>query len=352
MPFSNHSHPESEERTPAAPVTVIPAACPVNMSLHAEITALLSRADAHGKPSISQNRLAQSIGMAPAALSQWLALPTRPGVLFAHDLTRLESRLDEYLRRSETATAGSEPWMETAITRHFAGMANLVNSNRDFALYWGPAGVGKSVAAAQYVAANPLSRLISVRVWSGGADALKSALWKSFSTRSWTSKMGSQMDWLKERIRKSCSLIILDNAHRLTARAIAWLMDLHDECEVPVLLVGNPEVLDKLRRADEQAGAAYATSRIGMCRQAIWGATTARENLAKAADFILSRELGESAAPLRAEAVRIAGGTGALRALTKHLRLVRDLSTSSDLPLPELLQVARGQLVNDQTVLA
>lgn len=353
MPASAYNHPEPEERQPA-PLAIVPAApsCPVNLTLHSEISALLAQTDGDGKPALSQNRLAHAINMAPAALSQWLALPDRPGQPFKHDLSKLESRLDEYLRRAGTAAPGSEALTDTAITRHFAGMVNLVHSNRDFGLYWGPAGVGKSIAAAQYVAANPLARLISVRVWSGGADAIKSSLWKQFSTRSWTSKMGSQMDWLRDRISKSCTVLIFDNAHRLTARAIAWLMDLHDECGVPVLLVGNPEVLDKLRRADEQAGAAYATSRLGICRQASWG-KAARDNIAKAAEFILQRELPDGGAELRSEAIQIAAGTGALRALKKHLSLVRDLRASSPgLGLPALLATARQQLVNDQTVLA
>jgi DNA transposition AAA+ family ATPase len=57
--------------------------------------------------------------------------------------------------------------------------------------------------------------------------------------------------WMEQVLRGTERLIVVDNANRLHFHSFQWLMDFHDATLVPIAFVGNPEVLDILRRSDQ-----------------------------------------------------------------------------------------------------
>jgi DNA transposition AAA+ family ATPase len=131
-------------------------------------------------------------------------------------------------------------------------------------------------------------------------------------------------DWLVERLRGSNRLIVIDNAHRMTRSALAWIFDFSDPVEAggtgcPVALVGNPELLEKIAAKDQQF------SRVGVLRPLkLTGARAL-------ADAMLQRLCPAHAGALLDLAERVVTERGHLRALKKHLLL-----------MPEFLGAAGG----------
>jgi DNA transposition AAA+ family ATPase len=58
--------------------------------------------------------------------------------------------------------------------------------------------------------------------------------------------------YLLNRFKGSNRLIIVDQAHRLGASGIKFLFDFHSATGCPVVLIGNPEIVDVLKENDQQ----------------------------------------------------------------------------------------------------
>jgi hypothetical protein len=163
-------------------------------------------------------------------------------------------------------------------------------------------------------------------------------LFAAVENRAWKRNNESRGEFLTGRFKGSRRLVVVDNAQRLTAGARQWLFDFHDATGCPIALLGNPEILDKIRLSDQQF------SRVGLRREIKGG--DARGDAGSMVRLHWP-EVAEDAA-LLALAVSVVKGRGHLRALKKQLLLARDIFTNGDFAAPaDAFRAAHTQLIRD-----
>ena len=186
-------------------------------------------------------------------------------------------------------------------------------------------------------------KVITVDESGGGKDALLRAVFAAFETRR-AKRAEARAGFILRRLSEVKCTLIIDNAHKLSLRAFSLLCDWNDKAAVPVLLVGNPAMLDRMRQD------AQIYSRAGMQREASWGADRekAREALRDAVDGVLDRDWPEAAGLLRKAALAVAGTEGELRGLVKHVHVAREICATTDLKDPvRAFAAAHEVLIHD-----
>lgn len=177
------------------------------------------------------------------------------------DVAKLESIAADVLKTAETIRRLDKQPRETAIARKIAAEINTARKTNDFCVISGPAGLGKTKGAELYVKQNPSAILITAAKWCCNATQIARALWDALETSAWKPNEGRKIDFLINKLKGSDRPLLVDNAHRLRPGALEYLFDFHDETDIPVCLIGNPEVVSVLRRNDQQF------SRIGSHKQ-------------------------------------------------------------------------------------
>jgi DNA transposition AAA+ family ATPase len=57
-------------------------------------------------------------------------------------------------------------------------------------------------------------------------------------------------DYLFEKLNGSERCVLIANAQRIYLSGLRWMMDFHDSTGVAFVLIGNPEVMDRLNGKD------------------------------------------------------------------------------------------------------
>jgi DNA transposition AAA+ family ATPase len=292
-----------------------------------------------GTRAYTLEELSRLFGSNPAQLSKYLS--TKPGVSPVGDVARLESVARDVMRAAARRAERQEQevW-ETPVTEQVRIVCETIRKTGDVGLIHGPAGIGKTCALARYVAANPSVILVTAYRWACGPTEICRSIFNSMDTRKYSGNV-ARVEWVLERLRRSERLLIVDNAHRLNPNGLAWLFDFHDETGCPLALTGNPEVLDAIRRNDQQF------SRIGLNREVTLGRKERLQaNLAAIAERMCARHLNDKGEDIADLCIRVLGERGHLRALDKHLRLVVEMLPHKG-DLRETFLAAHNQVVSD-----
>lgn len=223
----------------------------------------------------------------------------------------------------------------------------------DIGLVCGPAGSGKTCGCHMYHESNPTSLFVTATRWKANPVGIESLLFDAVGKRGW-SGFEPRMDYFIRKMRNSHRLVIIDNAHRLTRRALELVCDAQDENGFSVGLVGNEEVLETIRRSDQ------LLSRIGLKKPVFVTAPHANgKGLANRKGSLNFRQTVERMVELHAPDVNgskeelvalgeiVAAEQGHLRALKKQLTLAKEIKHSSNLNYAESFRAAHTQLVRD-----
>jgi len=130
---------------------------------------------------------------------------------------------------------------------------------------WGPAGSGKSLAAAAIYADDPLSVLVRIEQRRGTDIGLAKLICESAGFRS-KRREASLVSYVMDKLRDSGRLLIVDEAHRLKLSGCELLRDLADVSGVPILLLCTKEFYLRLTRVRRGAGELFYdqfSSRVG-----------------------------------------------------------------------------------------
>jgi DNA transposition AAA+ family ATPase len=284
---------------------------------------------------ISQNELARQLGVSPAAVSKYLS--GEP----VGDVAKFEALATDVLKAAEHRKTATMELFETSISRSVGGSIETIRKTNDVGLISGPAGIGKSKSIEIYLRQNPTALLVDLKSWGRTGHQIEAALWDQIEPRKW--KGGNKSKYLVDHFRDSNRPLIFDNAHRLRKPGLEWIFDFYDSTNIPICLVGNPEVLDIIRRNDQHF------SRIGLHKQltAIKAAHEVAERLIKqiAPTFLSCLEL----------AIKVVESRGHVRALRKQLNLAHELSSqpsfqklgsAADLPI-RAFRAAHDKLIRD-----
>jgi DNA transposition AAA+ family ATPase len=212
-------------------------------------TALIQALEAaRTEDSMSQTKLAKAIGCDGGTLNKWLN-QKYPG-----NVPELEAKVEDYLRhRTQTRKLRSEI-IHTTVTTAVSSAINLARITGDkegnISIIYGPAGCGKSKSAEAYCAANPSAILATLNDTTRDGKGVERSIMTAVETHGYKNNI-SRWTWLTEKLRGSKRPTLIDNAQRLNHSGLAWLFDFQDETGCPIILIGNPEVLSKIKANDQ-----------------------------------------------------------------------------------------------------
>lgn len=266
---------------------------------------LRTRLEAYREDGRSNSILAREIGCSDTAVSLYLSDK------FVGDIEKFEERAENILRTAPIRELVGLEIFQTGVTQTIAGAIQTILKTNDFAVIHGPAGIGKTCAAAHYVANHPTSIFTTLYQDCCNAHYIQKQIFETVKSRAFRKSGLNRTEWIFQRLKGSNRLLVIDNGHRATAAARKWLFDFHDCTGCPVILLGNPEIIETIKTNDQQF------SRIGLCPEI----TLDPEEIPDLARLVLQRTCPEHAAALEAYAITVATHQGHLRNLSKQLRL-------------------------------
>lgn len=196
--------------------------------------------------------LASRIGSNEAAVSRYLeGKPTG-------DVAKLEARILDHLDADSRRRTWNEMYFETRAVDTCKLVFDIIRESGDVGLVHGPAGIGKTTACKAYAKDHRTVIFFTAMQGRGSCwDIIKAICGHLPNPRSEEDKRLKKVDWVMTKLAGSGRLVIIDNAQRISVGGLRWLMDFNDTTGCPVALVGNPEVMDKIRDNDQMS------SRIG-----------------------------------------------------------------------------------------
>lgn len=259
---------------------------------------------------LSQTELAAQLGVSVTYVSRYLN--GKP----EGDVQKLEEAIEDVLKQAARKSIVSIELFETDLSRKVNVHIETVRKTNDFGLLSGPAGLGKTCALELYLRANRTSILITASRWLRSDKEIEAALFDQIEHRRW--KAGTKYStFLIERLKGSSRTIIIDNAHRLRKTALAYLFDFHDATGCPVMLVGNPEVLEVISSNDQHY------SRIGLHKSL----NHLNKSSADLAATLFTHLWPECERPPIDLCVKVIERNGHLRALKKQILLAKELAS-------------------------
>lgn len=203
---------------------------------------------ARTEDNMSQARIAKAIGCDGGTISKWVNRK------FPGDVASLEKKIMDYLDMRENTRRIKTKVYKTGVTESIASAINLARTTGDregnVSIISGNAGHGKTKGIELYCAANPAAVLATLNDESRDGRGVANAIMAAMAT-SRSKKKITRWEFLVSKFKGSKRPILLDNAHRLNSRGLAWVFDFQDETGCPIILVGNPEIIDLIKTNDQ-----------------------------------------------------------------------------------------------------
>lgn len=190
---------------------------------------------------VSQNQVAKGIGKSAAAVNQWLQGK------YAGDNDALEQLIGAYLSREQGRLAVSrlaKQWVETATAKRMIGLLAAAHRDRENALLYGQAGMGKTTALRHYADEHPDVVLIEAMPTYTPAVVLKTIAKKLSLPVS--GSLNDINEAILSRLTDSGRMIVVDEAENLSTKSLEILRRLHDNAEVGLVLAGMPRLRSNL----------------------------------------------------------------------------------------------------------
>ena len=191
--------------------------------------------------------LARAIGYSDGMISSLL------GNKYNGDIVEVTKRLEEWLASlsvQDNLPTISREYVETAATKKVIGALETIKAVKTLGLIVGAAGTGKTTAACAYQAKRQLTIMFPLVEGHGDNWTLERTLYKILSKgrkAAGLREYDSRCEFVFDTLLHSGRLVVIDQAHRLTASGIRWLCDLNQDMRVPIALIGNAEIDEKLR---------------------------------------------------------------------------------------------------------
>lgn len=262
-------------------------------------------ARSHG---LTLRRLGARVGKSEAFVSRYL------GDTPVGDIEQFERAVVDMLDSAQRKRTWAEIYFDTAAIHTINMVFDIIRESADIGLVHGPAGIGKTTACERYAKDHKTVIHFVADEGNGHAYGVIAGIWKAIETRFYDPKKQKKAEFLREKLTGSERLIIVDNAQRLNMSGLRWLFDFHDATGVSIALVGNPEVLDRMRGNDQM------TSRIGF-KQDIAEMLDRGGWLDKASDKMVAAMWPKALSDIAPLARETARKQGHLRTLKKQLRI-------------------------------
>lgn len=272
----------------------------------------------------TQAAIAREAGISSSAMNQWLSGK------YAGDNDAIEIKVTKWLEQLQARRIAGDQmpvapaWVNTPTGQRIIGALGYAQIAGDVAIVYGGAGLGKSTAIRQYQGT-------SLNVWhvtmSPATASVVTALEEiceglGLSEQGGAAKLGRA---IIKRIRGTNGLLVIDEAQHLSTQALDQVRSLHDATGIGLAFVGNTELYARMTGGNKAVSLDRLYSRIGK-RLPLQRAST---------DDIhaLIEAWGIDDTKCRATLVDIAKKPGALRTLTKVLRLAAMNAAALQVPV-------------------
>lgn len=242
-------------------------------------------------------------------------------------LTALKARLED-----------ATNFFETGVSRNIAGRIEMARRTQDVMLLVGPAGEGKTCGARMFAAHNPGTIYFELAGYQRTDSKVAGILFDQLERRRDWKGNTSRAEFVTTQLRGSHRVIIADEAHLLAATGRQFLFNLNRDTGCAVVFVGNPEILDHIRRNDQHF------SRVGVKGEPMLSAKEIPAVSLKVAIQFSNKEFAEEVSDL---AAFVATKPGRLRAVRKTVILAFELATKNGFEPRKAFREAHRNLVRD-----
>ncbi len=186
-------------------------------------------------------------GYSGPTLSIWRSFDPDGDREFRGDLDRITRGLNEFMEQATAQALAPKPegFVETTIAKGILTIIRRAIELRSMATVTSDSGRGKTMtfeaAAGVFPGAIMIRAKRRFRTSSGVARLIAHELRIARPPRN----AGDLQLKLIDTLRDTGRLLIVDEAHQLTSDALEFIRDLHDECEMPIVLGGTRRLGDK-----------------------------------------------------------------------------------------------------------
>lgn len=270
------------------------------------------RAVMHADKRLSQSILAKEAGISGAAFNQWL------NGVYAGNNEAVDGKMRIWLESHRARVAADDAlpeaptYVDTPTASRVISALSYAQVAGDIAITYGAAGLGKTTACRQYQRSRPNVWIVTMKPSCAGVVTCLSRIAAELGL-SVTGGALVMSVAIARRVRDTHGLLVIDEAQHLSVAALDEVRSIHDEVGIGIALVGNEGVWARMAGGRNSTQLDRLFSRIGK-----------RLALRKSSDAdiqALVKAWGITDKKCMAVMLQIARGPGALRALTKTLRL-------------------------------
>jgi DNA transposition AAA+ family ATPase len=182
------------------------------------------------------------------------------------DARRVEAAAKQFLRHVGRLASVNESLFQNSVSKKVASTLSLVRRTGDVALLHSKGGRGKSCGALLYCRENHNTLFMTVKQWAAGSHACARMLFEEYCAGcadDYPNNM-SRSDWLEQQLKGAERLIVVDDAELLDITGFKFWFSLNDSTGVPIALIGNSQVIEKIIRNDPDG---KLISRIGIVEE-------------------------------------------------------------------------------------
>lgn len=274
---------------------------------------------------LSRNDVARESGVGTSVLSLWMSNK------YTGDNAKVEAELSRWLsyRQRKGSAAMTLPrgpeWVDTPTSARISAALSYAQMAGDLVVVYGGAGVGKTKTIERYRDTCPNVFVLESTPTSGTVGGLLRCMVHTLGIRLPSGHSDAMELAIRERLRGTDGLLIIDEAQFLNERALEVSRRIAELCGVGLALVGNETVYAQLTGRNRAADFAQLFSRIG--KRVRLGRPTAPDVAAVLKGWGIE---GKAEADLVHE---IAAKPGALRGVNKALRLATLFASGKGEPL-------------------
>ena len=278
---------------------------------------------------LSQAVAAREIGISDSALSQWLAGK------YGGDRDAVADRVKAWLaagaERAAMSASLPEPpgWIETPSAVRIDAALSYAQLAGDVALVYGGAGMGKTMTARQYAAKRPNAWVATMTPAAYALGPCLDRVSEACGLRMPGGRAAKIEFNLRDRVEGARGLLIIDEAQHLGLRSLEALRGLHDATGGGLALVGNETIFTRIAGVSRRAEFAQLHSRVG---KRVRLASPDRKDISLLLDAWRPAVTPEA----RKRAMEAARRPGALRGMTKVLRLAALISRGAEIGGPHI----------------
>jgi DNA transposition AAA+ family ATPase len=186
------------------------------------------------------------------------------------DAGKVEAAVRSFLRHVDRGAKLKASLYENSVSKDVASIMRQIRRTGDVGLIHGDGGNGKTCGAILFCRDNPDTLFVTAKWPYGCGDwAIANMIFSEFEASvadKWTSSNDlTKWDWLEKHLRGTDRLLVIDDAELLQVPAFRLIFSLNDATGIPVALIGNTEVIEKIKAADPSG---KMISRIGIVHHA------------------------------------------------------------------------------------